>query len=405
MTFIPTLAQARQIVASNPAFQMSETTVGDIRLHDFGYLLPGYMDFEDPVPGSGMKAHELRGLTFVEYPDGTVTRHLLLRKFHALNQTTGHMLKDVVGKPGKRIVSVSEKLDGSVIRFIPVGDKLVARSKGSFSGVHCRLAMKLLVETPGLEAFVREAHSRDMAPVFELISPTWAIVVPYPVEELRLIQMRGETDGGYVDIASDESVLRHGPRTSIVPGIETIEQVVALQESERGVEGWVVMFEDGTLMKCKTRWYDDFHDFFFEKIRTDKKMVSMVLGETMDDALASMAADDPSRDAAEEISALVGDYVNAISREVSDAVAGFGGDTGDNAARKAFTQKHAGNPLIGLFMQSLKDPSPAVILGLAKRFVANMAKREEDAAKLLTQLGRVPRHATATETTVAPATL
>ena len=381
--FLPTLEQATQIVAANPAFATASFMHGDRRIHNFGYLLPGYMDFEDPVPGSGMKAHELRGLTFVEEPDGTWTRHLMLRKFHALNQTAGHMLKDVAHK---KIASVSEKLDGSLVRFIPVGDEILARTKGAFGKVHANIAARLLDDMPGLRAFVAEAHSRGIAPIFELVSPTWKIVVPYPDEELRLIQMRHESTGEYVDIASDESVLRHRPATSLLPGITTLEEVIALQASEKGVEGYVVTFDDGSLIKCKTRWYDDFHDFFFERNRTDKKMVSMVLSETMDDALAAMEADDPTRPQAQEASTLVGGYVNGIVREIGDATGSFPGNPLDNAARKAFTEAHRGNPLLGLFMQALKDPSPGAVLVLAKRHVANMAKREEDACKLLDRL-------------------
>ncbi len=79
MAFLPTLDQARRIVAGNAAFTTSSFETDGFRVHNFGYLLPGYMDFEDPVPGSGLQAHELRGLTFVEAADGSWTRHLMLR--------------------------------------------------------------------------------------------------------------------------------------------------------------------------------------------------------------------------------------------------------------------------------------------------------------------------------------
>jgi hypothetical protein len=249
MTSLPTLDQARRIVAENAAFKSSTVELAGCKVHDFGYLLPGYMDFEDPVPGSGLKAYEMRGLTFVEHPDGTVDRHLMLRKFHALNQTVGHMLKDL---GAKRIVSVSEKIDGSLVRFITIGDELFARSKSSFHGPHVKLAAKLLAEDPALEAFVRETHARGLAPIFELVSPEWSIVLPYARDELILLQMRREADGSYVDLASDESVLRHNPRMAAAPGVRSLADVVAYQEGQRGVEGCYKLQHDVSAVSYAT---------------------------------------------------------------------------------------------------------------------------------------------------------
>lgn len=383
-SFLPTLEQADAIVRGNPAFEKVVHEVLGRPVHHFGYLLPGYMDFEQPLADRPeLKAHELRGLTFVEEADGSVRRYLMLGKFHALNQTAGHMLRDVAGK---RIVSCTEKLDGSLVRFIPVGDGLAARTKTSFSGPHARLAMALLDADQVLGAFVREAHAQGLAPVFELISPDWTIVVPYAEERLRLIQMRDEATGAYIDLDGHPLVARHGVATAAVPGIRSVADLLDAQASARGIEGWVVRFEGGQMMKIKTRWYDDFHDWFFERNKSAKKMLAMVLNETMDDALAAMGPGDPSRAAAEEANALLSAYVNGIVREVSGAVASFEGDPSDNAARKAFTAARKGDPLLGLVMQALKDPSPRAVLALAKGHLGRDARREEDAQALLGRL-------------------
>lgn len=383
--FLPNLDEAKRIVAHNEAFETASFERNGYQIHNFGYRLPGYMDFEDPIPGSGLQAHELRGLTFIEAPDGSVSRHLLLRKFHALNQTTGFMLKDM-NNPNKAIVSCSEKLDGSVVRFISTGDELIARTKSSFSGPHARLAQEILEADTALKAFVQEAHQEGLAPIFEMICPEWKIVVEYDSQELRLIQIRDEASGELVDIANHSLVQKHDIKTAILPGIKTMEQVIAYQETRKGVEGLVVLFADNTLMKCKTRWYDDFHDFFFEKQRTDKKMVNMVLNETMDDALASMASDDPARERAELVFNLVSHHVNHIADTITQAVNSFPGEPTDNEARKAFTMSHKGDPLLGLYMQALKNNTPRAVLDLAKNYVAGMAKREEDATKLIKRL-------------------
>lgn len=393
-SFLPTLEQADAIVRGNMAFEKVVHEVMGRTVHHFGYLLPGYMDFERPLADRpDLKAHELRGLTFVEEADGSIRRHLMLGKFHALNQTAGHMLRDV---ERKRIVSCTEKLDGSLVRFIPVGGGLAARTKTSFSGPHAQLASKLLGADPALGAFVRDAHAEGLAPVFELLSPSWKIVVPYGEERLRLIQMRDEATGDYIDLDGHPLVARHGIDTASVPDIRTVADLLDAQATARGIEGWVVRFEDGQLMKVKTRWYDDFHDFFFERNRTAKKVLAMVLNETMDDALASMDAADPARAEVEEANALLSAHVNGTVRAISEAVAAFRGDPADNAARKAFTTERRGDPLLGLYMQALKDPSARAVLALAKGHLGRDARREEDARGLLDRLRAADREATAT---------
>ena len=388
--FLPALQDCLDIVAANPAFETTSFTIGADRIHNFGYRLPGYMDFEEPIPGSALQAHELRGLTFVELADGSVERYLMLRKFHALNQTRGHMEKDVAGK---RIISVSEKLDGSVVRFIPLHGKLLARTKSSFTGPHAKMATELLEFTAGLRDFLTEAHSRGLAPVFEMVSPQTRIIVPYGEASLTLIQLRDEATGDYLDIASHPLVKKYSVRNASVPGVHTMSSVKSMQADIKGVEGLVVMFDDGTLMKCKTRWYDDFHDFFFEKNRTPKKMINMVLAETMDDALAAMDADDPARIPAQEVYDLVGAHINATAAAISAAVAEFTGDPADTIAKRAFAAVHKDDKLLGLYMQALRDTSQAGVMSLAKMSVQTSCRRDEDALKFLNRLREAARNA------------
>lgn len=382
---LPTLAEAHAIVAGNPAFTTRVHEVDGLRVHDFGYALPGYMDFERPLADRPeLKAYELRGLTFVERSDGTVSRHLMLAKFHALNQTTGSMLKDLAGK---RIREVTEKLDGSLVRFIPLGNgKTVARTKSSFGGPHAHLAGSMYKSDPALSGFVNEAHAQGLAPIFELVSPTWKIIVPYSEDRLRLIQIRDEANGEILDIAGHPLVVKYGIETAVVSGMETIDDLMRAQATAHGLEGWVARFDDNTMNKFKTVWYDDSHDFLFEKNGSDKKMLAMVINETMDDVMASMQPDDDRRPAAEEANRLFSNHINQTVRAVQSAVDGFAGSSEDGAARKAFTMAHKGDPLLGLYMQSLKDLSPQAVLALVKGHVQRDGKREDDASRLLAKL-------------------
>lgn len=378
------LPDAQRIVRENDGFKTSVVEIDGHTVHDFGYRLPGYMDFMDPIPGSGLNALEMRGLTFVEKPNGEVERYLMLPKFHALNQTQGHMLKDV---RGKRIVSCTEKLDGSLARFIPIGEETYARTKTSFNGPHAELANKLFQRDANLRDFVWNCHACDIAPIFELLAPSvQTIVIEYPEDRLRLIQMRNEVTGEIIDMTTNDDVETYGIETAEVPGITSIDDLIDLQRTERNVEGWVVRFEDGQLMKVKTTWFDDMHDFTFEKNNSMKKLVQLVANETFDDAISRLPDDYPGRDGFEASAAKVSAFINHVTRKVTDTVEANSGPLFDGDARKAFVAEHKGDPLISLYMQAFKDPTPDTVTRLVKAYVTGQAKKEADAEAFVSKL-------------------
>lgn len=397
MYFLPTLEQAREIVRGNRQFQTQVHEVDGHRLHHFGYSLPGQRDFEDPVPGSGLRAHELRGLTFVESPDGSVRRHLMLRKFHSLDGAAGHAARDLADKPVRHC---GRKLDGSLIRFIPLGGRggppegLRARSMRSFAGPHVRLAESLLAGDPRLEAFVREAHAGGLAPVFELVSPAWKIVLDYPEDRLCLIQMREEATGAYLDLDGHPLVERHGIETPTVPGVRALRDLLDERAKGRDIEGWVLRYEDGSMVKVKTPWYEDMHDFVFEGRRTEKKMLEMALNGTLAEALGRLPPEDPDRGRAREVLELVPAWIDLTAARVLAGARAFEGDPSDNAARKAFTEARRGDPLLPFYMQALRDPRPETARRLAAGEVAKAGRREEDARRLVERL-RAERAASA----------
>lgn len=377
--FLPTLEQAQRIVAANDAFQTSTTEINGYTLHHFGYSLPGYQDFEDPIPGSGLQAHELRGLTFVESPDGKVTRYLLLRKFHTLDGTIGHMLADLVDKP---VLNCTVKLDGSLVRFIPLGDQMTARSMKSFRGPHVQMANILLQSDPNLESFVRRAHAMGLAPAFELVSPVKKIVLDYPDDYLHLLQMRDETSGEYLDLDTHPLVAEYGIATATVPGVRTLRDLLDRQAQGRNIEGWVLRYADN-MVKVKTPWFEDIHDFVFERRHTDKKLLEMVVNDTLEDGISRLGNDDPILARAKLVLDVSGPYLLDTAEKITRAVDSFPGSLDDGMARKNFTQAYKGDPLLGLYMQALKNPLTYSAIDMAKQTVRKACKRENDAQDMI----------------------
>lgn len=392
MFHLPTYEDCIKIVQANDAFKHTVQEVDGFKLHDFGYRLPGYMDFADPLKdGGSIQAWELRGLSFVESPDGTFERYLMLNKFHCLNQTKGSMYNDVKDKV---IDSVTDKRDGSLIRFIRLPNgRLVAKSKGSFVGPHCELALQLLEANPYLKEHVMFSLDLREAIIFEMTGPVNEVVLKYEQPELRIVQVRDEETGEYAckeDMEGwAEIIAHHMRRDEVEPvnyfvdsvNVKSLDELIALQKTERNVEGWVIRFKDGTLIKVKTDWYEDMHRHMIEKQRTDKTFIEMTINETMDDALGLMPIGDPIRIRMEEVMTKVSRHFNHTVSDVVKTVATYSGD------KSAFAAVHKANPNFGIYMFAIsKGASEKDIEGHVKRAILGACKSEKDATRFLASL-------------------
>ncbi len=291
------LDTAKKIVAGNDAFKHKVVTNDDgVKLHSFSYDLAGYGDFADPLKNGVDTAWPLRGLTFVEYPNGTVERFRFFDKFFGFNETKGWMENDF---KGWKIVSVSEKLDGSLARFFPVNGELTAKTKHDFRGPFAQLAQQLLDDNPVLTNFVKATAdivhitkhhpASRIAPIFELMNHQ--IVVTGQTDGLRVIQFVREEDGVVVPVHQYLDVVN----TYGVPFAEqidvrdvTIDTLKVWQETKKGTEGWVVVFEkEGKqrVAKFKTRWYENLHDLTFEGRFSPAVILEAIIRGNIDDAL------------------------------------------------------------------------------------------------------------------------
>jgi kynurenine formamidase len=74
-----------------------------------------------------------------------------------------------------------------------------------------------------------------------------------------------------------------------VPRHELGNHLLELAQTVEGIEGWVVQFEDGDMVKLKTKWYmDRHHAMTFLRVRD---IAGMVLSESLDDLKAKLVGD------------------------------------------------------------------------------------------------------------------
>jgi T4 RnlA family RNA ligase len=200
--FLPTYIECRKICDSNDNFLFyeSKTNIDGYNVSIFNYRLAQYSDFINPLKdGSSINALELRGLTFVFRKDGSLyKRYLLLDKFFNLEQTPCSMYSVV---KDYKIKNIYNKEDGSIASFVRLPNgKVLGRSKTSFQSDQAIEIQKIYEKDGQIKQFVDFCIDEDIVPIFEYVSPTNRIVVPYANTELILLRMRDNKTGEYLNI-------------------------------------------------------------------------------------------------------------------------------------------------------------------------------------------------------------
>jgi T4 RnlA family RNA ligase len=298
----------------------------------FNYRLTELKDFIQPIANEKTQAFELRGLTFVHTVHGPV-RYLMLHKFFNLNQVENYHLEQV---KKHTIVRITEKMDGSMIRFIKLPNgRIVAKTKNDFDNNQTKLAQAIFDKDQSLKDFVRDTIAQERAAIFEIVSSLNQIVVRYPKTELVLLQLRDEETGHYYDIYDDYTVKKYNVR--IVPKekeILSLEQYVEEMLIKEDTEGYVGTLSNGQMLKIKTKWYNDRHGLLTSDLVHESKIISLILEEKIDDALAMVVEDDPRRQYATKIRDFLLGYFAKREKEVFTLLSNYRGD------KKAFYEAY-----------------------------------------------------------------
>jgi T4 RnlA family RNA ligase len=254
---IPSLNECRAISAGKNAFVKKTEHYKGHTIHIFGatYSYPGM--YETP------QHLEMRGITFVDgecYPS--------IPKFF------NHGEIDHPPLTIENVATIQEKQDGSLITFLKIGDEIKAKSKMSLFSEQALLADELLVRDHGIESYVRLLLLNGIVPFFELTGPDNPIVVKYPYNMLKLIQLRDMKTGEFLPLPEVEA---------------TEERVLALDTQEEGVEGWVVRFKNGNFCKVKTDWYVKLHRVKSQFVEQPHTVIKLGLENKLDDLIGVLS--------------------------------------------------------------------------------------------------------------------
>ena len=331
--------EALKIVESSTSFQVKYDVVNGSKVAMFGYRLADFNDFYDN------NAFEMRGLTYVQDKNGMWSNpYLHLHKFFNLNQTTNYMMSDI---KNKKLISVYDKLDGSMIRFIPINGKVFAKTKMSFTSAQAISAQAIYETNENIKTFVNYALKNNLAPIFEYVSQFNRIVVGYTFSDLVLIAVRNNETGEYLNIANfaDKWKIRSVKTLNI-----SFDEIINSIDSLKNIEGYVLHFDDNQMVKIKTSWYLEKHRLLTVDISSTDFLIKCVIENKIDDVYSSIPVENSEvRNYIVELTKKISSYVNIKTKKIENILKEYDGD------RKKFAQKHNQDQDFHLIMQSIND--------------------------------------------------
>lgn len=261
---------------------------------DGGYTVVNYVfqtsDTFPPVDGdTAAILRECRGLIF-----DTATGEILSRRFHKFF--------NVGEKPDTTTIDVSrphhvlDKLDGSMISPLRIGGGIRWVSKMGVTDVSMQ-AEVFVANHPAYVAFAERFIATGDTPIFEWMSKSNRIVLDYGADKLVLVAMRHNITGQYEPRHSLEALAEsYGiPIVQAVSGdLSSMEAFIDELRTKEDIEGVVITFVDGHMVKVKTDWYVQLHRAK-DQIARERHLIALILGNKIDDLLPALPEDDRTR--------------------------------------------------------------------------------------------------------------
>lgn len=149
--------------------------------------------------------------------------------------------------------------------------------------------------------YLRFAHwctlDCDVTPMFEFCSRSQRIVLDYPEDHLILTAARHNQTGEYFSYEELQSwgktfgievVEKHGN------DLLNVETFALAARALRGIEGFVLRFHDGHMVKVKTDEYCAIHGTISDLVN-EKNVINLLVTNTLDDALPLLPPEDQER--------------------------------------------------------------------------------------------------------------
>lgn len=193
-----------------------------------------------------------------------------------------------------------EKIDGSLIYFYKVNNKLFARTQRSCTNKQSIKALSIVNSDDDLKDYIEDLIDNNYTPLFELVAPSIdPHVITYDNEFLTFLGIRNMKTGQL--IMSNSDIL---PYKKYIDKLVTILPLKAsnylkiedyvneckyhVEDNRKDLlEGFVIEFTNGELVKIKYRQYITIHKMY-DEIINDIKIVNRIFNNTLDDMMSEI---------------------------------------------------------------------------------------------------------------------
>lgn len=286
-----TLEEAKAAIANKPEFSCNA--------REFGYNIDYHLSMKDTFIGSTDREtlilKNLRGTCFDHV--GKIIS-LAFGKFHNLNECDGWRETDIDFSQKHHVL---EKLDGSMIRSIPVLGGFRLGTRAGITDVSEKAERFLLTlasaELAAYRQLFRDSFDNNLTPIFEYCARDQRIVIDYPESMLVLTGIRSNDTGEYVTYNQLVSTAwAYGIRVvqEMMNDKSSLSDLASTVEVLTGAEGVVVTFDSGFRVKIKGKEYCLQHRAL-DGLRQEKSVLELILRNQIDDVLSLVSKDVQTR--------------------------------------------------------------------------------------------------------------
>lgn len=350
--YIENLSQMKSILEAKAELRLIDSGLGTLSV---AYNISDRNTFKDPL------ACEARGITFDKETGNIIGRPL--HKFFNLGEREDTLKNNVNFSD---IFSIWDKIDGTMISLHRVNGNLAVKTKKSFLSNEAKRATQFLSkpENQNILKFCNELVD-EFTPVFEFTDPENTIVISHKKMDVVLLHVRHIKTGSYIPyndpdltaLVEKYNVKRLSPLNlkQTEKGTLDIDSVLEDLKVIEGIEGYVMQFNDGRMIKIKSDWYNAQHRA--EAGLRERDVVKMFLDGTLDDVKGALKTDGYDITKLESIESNVLAELNKMETYITEKVELLKGLDMKSAALK-INNEMPNNPLNGFVLISLRGKEP-----------------------------------------------
>lgn len=233
------------------------------------------VDAADPIPG--LIRRECRGIIFDN--DGNI----MSRPFHKFFNLNEREETQVSNLDFGQVTGIDIKLDGSFIRPIFLGDKVLWGTKMGVTEV-ADMAAKFVADKVNYREFALEMYKNRLTPIFEYIGPHNRVVIDYEQENMVLLAIRDMQTGRYCTNQIEDMIAHYNMPRPDAFHFDSFDSMLQNIRNREDIEGVVVHFNDQHMVKLKAEHYVAIHKTK-DMVNLEHNAMKLILDEKIDDLM------------------------------------------------------------------------------------------------------------------------